>query len=60
MLAKYIKYLQFSTTGYRIIHQRDIDEGFLNILTLNGSMPGIDTDLLITLDHYAVITYIIK
>ena len=59
MLAKYMKYLQFSTTGYRIIHQRDIDEGFVNnynpewIHAWNGN-----TDLQITLDHYAVITYI--
>ena len=59
MLAKYKKYLQFSSTGYRIIHQRDIDEVFVN--NYNPEFLHCwdgNCDLQITLDHFAIITYI--
>ena len=59
ILIKYKEMLRDSSGGYKIIHKRDIDEIYVN----NYNKEWIkcwDTnmDIQITLDHFAIITYI--
>ena len=59
LIHQYHEMLKISTGGYKIILKRDIDELYVNnynkewIRTWNANM-----DLQITLDHFAIITYI--
>ena len=59
LINGYKEVLQISTGGYKIVHKRDIDEIFVNnynkewIKAWNSNM-----DIQITLDHFAIVTYI--
>ena len=59
LLMGYKDMLRISTGGYKIIHKRDIDEIYVN----NYNKEWIkcwdaNMDIQITLDHFAIITYI--
>ena len=59
LLAQYRNILSISSAGYKVVLKRDIDEIYVNnynkewIKCWNANM-----DIQITLDHYAIITYI--
>ena len=59
LIKQYKEMLKISTGGYKIVHKRDIDEIFVNnynkewIKCWNSNM-----DIQLTLDHFAIITYI--
>ena len=59
LVEQYKEMLKISTGGYKIIHKRDIDEIYVN----NYNKEWIkcwdaNMDIQLTLDHFAIITYI--
>merc|ERR1711888_271367 len=59
LISEYVMIAKISTGGYKIVHKRDIDEIYVNnynkewIKSWNANM-----DIQLTLDHFAIITYI--